>query len=49
MAQAARWYRKAAEQGLADAQHSLGRAFETACGVAHDDMQAVHWFRKAAE
>ncbi len=48
-AQAAVWYRKAAEQGLAEAQHDLGAMYLTGRGVAKDEVQAIAWYRKAAE
>ncbi|MDO5357057.1 MAG: tetratricopeptide repeat protein, partial [Conchiformibius sp.] len=47
--QAVAWFRKAAEQGMADAQFNLGMMYEHGEGVAQDDEQAVAWFRKAAE
>ena len=42
--EAVRWFRKAAEQGLASAQLTL--AYNC---VAKDEAEAVRWFRKAAE
>jgi TPR repeat protein len=47
--EAVRWYRLAAEQGLADAQHNLGCLFKDGRGVAQDDGEAVRWYRLAAE
>ena len=47
--QAVFWYRKAAEQGFADAQNNLGGMYANGEGVPEDDRQAVFWFRKAAE
>lgn len=47
--QSAQWVRKAAEQGLADAQHHLGLMFSVGTGVSQDDMQAAQWYRKAAD
>jgi tetratricopeptide (TPR) repeat protein len=47
--QAVQWYRKAAEQGHAGAQYSLGRMYDLGWGVAEDNDQAVQWYRKAAE
>ena len=44
-----RWYRKAAEQGDADAQYSLGVMLDNGAGVPEDDAAAVRWYRKAAE
>jgi TPR repeat protein len=46
--QAAYWYRRAAEQGLAEAQYSLGRLYATGKGVPHDEEQATMWVRSAA-
>ena len=48
-AQAAQWYRKAAEQGLAAAQFQLGVLYESGKGVPQDYIQADDWYRKAAE
>jgi TPR repeat protein len=48
-AQALAWFRKAAEQGSAQAQDNLGAMFMNGQGVARDDAQAAFWFRKAAE
>lgn len=48
-AQAAYWYRKAAEQGLAGAQFLLGNAYDKGEGVPQDYAQAAIWYRKAAE
>lgn len=48
-AQAVAWYRKAAEQGYARAQNSLGLMYANGRGVEQDDTQAVAWYRKAAE
>ena len=46
---AARWYRKAADQGNADAQFSLASMYEHGRGVDKDFTVAVKWYRKAAE
>ena len=48
-AQAAAWWRKAADQGYAAAQRALGWTYEVGQGVAQDYAQAVAWFRKAAD
>src|SRR5947207_1263636 len=45
-AQAAVWYRKAADKGYAPAQHSLGVLYETGTGVAADFTTATQWYRK---
>ena len=37
---AARWYRKAADQGNADAQYTLGIMYADGQGVAQDLIQA---------
>jgi S1-C subfamily serine protease len=47
--EAARWYRKAAEQGYAIAQSSLGKMYENGTGMNKDYSKAVRWYRKAAE
>jgi hypothetical protein len=47
--EAVKWYRKAAEQGHADAQVNLGECFMNGQGVAKDPVDAVKWYRKAAE
>ena len=48
--EAVKWYRKAAEQGVAAAQHSLGLVYVFRDdGVPEDDTEAVKWYRKAAE
>jgi TPR repeat protein len=48
-AEAAKWSRKAAEQGDAVGQCNLGAAYCNGKGVAKDSVEAVKWFRKAAE
>ena len=48
-ANAARSFIKAAEQGNADAQFSLGNMYAEGHGVPQDDQQSMSWFRKAAE
>lgn len=47
----ARWgaYRKAAEQGNAEAQWRLGWIYEDGEGVPQDYAEAAVWYRKAAE
>ena len=44
-----KWYRKAAEQGDADAQYNLGYSYSNGEGVEKDEEEAVKWYRKAAE
>jgi TPR repeat protein len=48
-AQAVTWYRKAADQGHAEAQYNLGVMYAKGEGVPQDDKQAVTWYRKAAD
>jgi TPR repeat protein len=47
--EAAKWYRKAGDQGNMSAQYSLGLMLEKGKGVPKDDKEAAKWFRKAAE
>ena len=47
-AQALIWYRKAAEQGEAFAQHNLALMYQNGLGVPQDYAQALIWYRKAA-
>jgi TPR repeat protein len=46
---AARWYRKAADQGHAKAQFNLALMYENGEGVPRDYGAAARWFRKAAD
>jgi TPR repeat protein len=48
-AKALLWFRKAADQGNANAQLNLGTMYLTGRGVPKDDAMALSWFRKAAE
>ena len=48
-AQAAIWYRKAADQGNSVAEMMLGIHYEKGRGVAQDNAQALAWYRKAAD
>jgi TPR repeat protein/serine/threonine protein kinase len=43
------WYTKAAEQGHAVAQFSLGNCYYNGSGVAQDCQKAFYWYTKAAE
>ena len=45
----AAWFRRAAEQGHANAQVFLGLMYADGDGVPQDDAEAVAWYRKAAE
>ena len=47
-AEAVKWYRKAAELGLAIAQYNLGGIYAKGQGVPENDAEAVKWYRKAA-
>jgi S1-C subfamily serine protease len=47
--EAAKWWRKAAEQDQATAQYCLGIGYAKGQGVAKDETEAVEWYRKAAE
>jgi TPR repeat protein len=48
-AQAAAWFRKAAEQNHAAAQAVLGYLYERGDGVKADPAEATKWYRKAAD
>ena len=45
---AARWFRLAAEAGIAAAQYELGVALVNGDGVAMDRREGVDWLQKAA-
>lgn len=47
--EAVMWYRKAAEQGHAQAQVNLGTLYSKGLGVRRDYTEAVKWYREAAE
>ena len=47
--EAVEWYRKAAEQGFAEAQHSLGAMYANGLGVKQDFVKALKWWQSAAE
>ena len=47
--EAVRWYRLAAEQGLASGQKNLGTMYEFGRGVQRSLTEAVRWYRLAAE
>ncbi|MDP9100050.1 MAG: sel1 repeat family protein [Verrucomicrobiota bacterium] len=49
LAEAAKWYRKAADQNYAKAQDALGYYYEEGKGVEKDSVEAVKWYRKAAD
>ena len=47
-AEAVKWFRKAAEQNLADAQYILGVCYDSGEGVAKDEIEAYKWWLLAA-
>ena len=47
--EAAKWYEKAASQGVPAAQYNLGVMYANGQGVAANPEQAAKWFLKAAE
>ncbi len=47
--EAVKWFRKAAENGYADAQNRLGARYSNGQGVIKDEEEAFRWFLKAAE
>ena len=47
--EAAKWYRKVAEQGNVVAQYVLGKLYKNGKGVKQDYAEAAKWYRKAAE
>ncbi|MDH3673566.1 MAG: sel1 repeat family protein [Gammaproteobacteria bacterium] len=49
LAKAARWYRRAAELGYADAQNDLAKLYEDGRGVPQDNVQAYVWYSLAAD
>ena len=49
LAQAARWFRRAAEKGNAEAQSALGWMLMTGRGVKRNDVESAFWLRKAAD
>lgn len=48
LAEAARWFHKAADQGSPEAQCQLGFLYGTGSGVQRDDREALKWFQRAA-
>lgn len=48
-AEAAKWYRKAAEQGYAEAQYRLGNMYRGGHVVKMNKAETVKWYRKVAE
>jgi TPR repeat protein len=48
-AEAAKWYRMSAEQGIGTAQNNLGRCYTSGEGVVRNLTEAAKWYRMAAE
>ena len=48
-AKAREWYEKAAANGEAKAQYSLGYMYEYGLGVEQDYAKARDWYQKAAD
>jgi TPR repeat protein len=48
-AEAAEWYRRAAEQGHADAQFNLGFLYVNGQGIPQNYAESSEWYRRAAE
>ena len=46
--EAVKWYRKAADQGHASAQNSLGIMYAKGWGVIQNDVEAYKWWNLAA-
>ena len=46
--EAAKWFKRAAEQGYALAQNNLAYCYEKGEGVSRDLMEAAKWYKKAA-
>jgi uncharacterized protein len=49
LAEAVKWYRKAADQGFAPSQYTLGLFYRNGTGVPQNNPEAVKWYRKAAD
>lgn len=47
-AKAAKWYQKAAEQGIELARYNLAGCYEGGRGVEKDSTKALQWYKKAA-
>lgn len=47
-AEAASWFRRAADKGNASAQYRLGRLYERGLGVEQSRDEAIAWYRKSA-
>jgi hypothetical protein len=49
LTKAAKWYRRAAELGYADAQNDLAKLYDDGRGVPQDNVQAYVWYSLAAD
>lgn len=49
LVEALKWYRKAAENGHAQAQYVMGKFYYTGESLPKDQVEAFKWWRKAAE
>lgn len=49
MEEAYKWYLKAAEQGYAEAQYTIGTFYENGTWVEQDDEKALEWYSKAMD
>jgi TPR repeat protein len=47
--EAVRLFRRASDQGLAEAQYHLGTMYTNGTGVTKDDAEARRWYQKAAD
>jgi TPR repeat protein len=47
--EAAKWFRRAAEQEHDDGMNNLGWMYQEGCGVEQSDEAALEWYRRAAE
>lgn len=46
---AAKWYRKAADQGYSQAQYNLGLLYEDGNGMGQDYYEASQWYKRASK
>jgi len=47
--EAAKWYQKAADQGLANAQYNLDNIYSACQGVPRIDKETAEWTKKVAD
>ena len=47
--EAAKWWRRAAEQGEAVSQYNLGLMYEQGRRIRQDKNEAIKWYRKSAK